>query len=159
MCTVHEQLQTDLKEFDSKVLHLTKKLDDANAAQKVTFKALEVTNEEKRLLREKSTFYRLEAEGLRGSLEASEKGRKEVEVEIARLLGEKKEMDRKLESVEAEYDANFHNTEAYTNFSDNFAKIAHQEVLAMLRSEHPNFNIGSLEDRFHPSDVGGEEDI
>ncbi|KAL2498375.1 hypothetical protein Adt_23925 [Abeliophyllum distichum] len=41
MCTAYKQLQADLKESDSNVLYLTKKLDDDNAAQKVTVEALE----------------------------------------------------------------------------------------------------------------------
>ncbi|KAL2526843.1 hypothetical protein Adt_11897 [Abeliophyllum distichum] len=83
------------------------------------------------------------------------RGGKEVEAEIARLLGEKKEMEGKLENVEAEYVANFHTTEAYTNFFDYSAKVGHQEVLAVLRSEHSDLNIGSLEKRFSPPDTEG----
>ncbi|KAL2532567.1 Uncharacterized protein Adt_05918 [Abeliophyllum distichum] len=46
--TAYEQLQMDLKESDFNVLQLTKKLDDANAVQKVTAEALEKTNREKK---------------------------------------------------------------------------------------------------------------
>ncbi|KAL2487332.1 hypothetical protein Adt_32088 [Abeliophyllum distichum] len=104
-----------------------KKLDDTNAVQKVIAKALETANEEKKRLLEESSFHRLEAEGLRISLEASEKGRKDAEAELTWLLDQKKEIEKKMESVEADYVANFHNTEAYTNFSDYFAKVGHQE--------------------------------
>ncbi|KAL2497971.1 hypothetical protein Adt_23521 [Abeliophyllum distichum] len=46
--TTYEQLHVDFKESDTNVLHQTKKLDDANAAQKVTAEALEAANEEKK---------------------------------------------------------------------------------------------------------------
>ncbi|KAL2487341.1 hypothetical protein Adt_32097 [Abeliophyllum distichum] len=115
---------------------------------------LYAANEAKKRLLEELSFHRLEAEGLRRSLEASEKGRKDVETEITRLLDQKKEIEKKMESVEADYVANFHNTEVYTNFSDYFAKVGHREVLAAIRSEHPNFNISSLEARFPPPDDG-----
>ncbi|KAL2497852.1 hypothetical protein Adt_23402 [Abeliophyllum distichum] len=130
MRTAYEQLRVDFKESDTNVLHLTKKLDDANAAQK--------------------------AEGLRGSLEASEKGRNDAEAEIVRLLDQKNEMEKKMESVEADYVENFHNTEVYTNFSDYFAKVGHQEVLAALILEYPDFSISSLEARFPPPDDGDD---
>ncbi|KAL2540229.1 hypothetical protein Adt_01207 [Abeliophyllum distichum] len=149
-------LQADFKESDTNVLHLTKKLDDANAAQKVTAEALKAANEEKKRLLEELSLHRAEAEGLRGSLEASEKGRKDAEAEIVRLLDQQKEMKKKMESVEANYVANFHNTEAYTNFSDYFAKVGHQEVLAALRSEHPDFSISSLEVKFLPPHDGDD---
>ncbi|KAL2465696.1 hypothetical protein Adt_41547 [Abeliophyllum distichum] len=134
------------------------KLDDANAAQKVTVKALEVVNEEKRRLQEETTSRRLEAKSLRGILDTSKISQKEAEAEITRLLGEKKEMERKLESVEAEYVANFHNTEAYNNFSNYFAKVVHQEVLAVLKSDYPELSLGYLESRFSPPDAEDEED-
>ncbi|KAL2481173.1 hypothetical protein Adt_34139 [Abeliophyllum distichum] len=141
----------DLKESDSNILQLTKKLDDANAAQKITTEALEAANQEKKQAFEESASCRLEAEGLRLSLEASEKGRKDAEAEMARLLAKEKDMEEKLRSVEVEYVANFHNIEAYTNFSNYFAKVGHQEVLAVLRLDYPDFNIGSLEARFSPT--------
>ncbi|KAL2518813.1 hypothetical protein Adt_15060 [Abeliophyllum distichum] len=153
MHTTYERLQMDLKELDSNVLRLTKKLDYANVAQKITAEALDVANQEKKQVLEESASCQLEAEGLRGSLEASEKGQKEAEAKVARLLAKEKEMEEKMGSVEAEYVANFHNTEAYTNFSNYFAKVGHQEVLAVLRSNYLNFNIGSLEARFPPPDV------
>ncbi|KAL2466094.1 putative abhydrolase domain-containing protein [Abeliophyllum distichum] len=91
--------------------------------QQALEEALETTNKEKRHLQSESVSCELEVQRLRGDLEVSEKGRKEAEAEVARLLGEKKEMEAKLESVEADFIANFHNTEAYTNFSDYFARV------------------------------------
>ncbi|KAL2481651.1 Uncharacterized protein Adt_34617 [Abeliophyllum distichum] len=148
--------EADLRESDSNVLHLTKKLDDANVVQKVTAEALEAANEEKRRLLEESTSHRLEAKGLRNSLDTSEAFRKEAEVEVARLLGEKKDLERKLKSVKVEYVANFHNTEAYTNFFNYFAKFGHQEVLVVLKSDYPDLSLGSLEARFSLPDVEGD---
>ncbi|KAL2486297.1 hypothetical protein Adt_31053 [Abeliophyllum distichum] len=139
-------------------MQLTKKLDYANAVQKITAEALETANQEKKLALKKIVSYRLEAERLRGSLEASEKGRKDAEAEEARLLAKEKEMEEKIGSVKAKYVANFHNTNVYTNLSDYFAKVGYQEVLAMLRSDYPNFNVGYLEARFPPPDVKGDED-
>ncbi|KAL2481183.1 hypothetical protein Adt_34149 [Abeliophyllum distichum] len=78
MCMAYEQLHVDFKEFDTNVLHLTKKLDDANVAQKVTADALEAENEEKKRLLEELSLHRVEAEGLQESLEASEKGQKDA---------------------------------------------------------------------------------
>ncbi|KAL2466557.1 hypothetical protein Adt_42408 [Abeliophyllum distichum] len=102
-------------------------LDNANAAQKVAAEVLEAANIEKRCLQSESESCELEAQRLRGDLEVSKKGRTEAEAEVARLLGEKKEMEAKLESVEADFIANFHNTDAYTNFSDYFTRVGHQE--------------------------------
>ncbi|KAL2542800.1 Uncharacterized protein Adt_03778 [Abeliophyllum distichum] len=157
MRTTYEQLQADLKEFDSNVLQLTKRLDNANAAQNVTAEALESANKEKRRLQGESESHELEAQSLMGDLEISKKGRKEVEAEVARLLGEKKEMEAKLECVEADFVANFHNTEAYTNFSNYFDRVGHQEVLAVLRIDHPDLDLRPLHARFSPSNAEGEE--
>ncbi|KAL2492569.1 hypothetical protein Adt_28197 [Abeliophyllum distichum] len=124
MRTAYEHFKVDLRESESNVLNLTKQLDNANVAQK-------------------------ETQSLRESLKAAKKRRKEAEAKVARLLGEKKEMEAKWRNVEAEFVANFHNTKAYTNFSDYFARVGHQKVLTMLRT---------LEARFPPPDVEGEED-
>ncbi|KAL2519093.1 hypothetical protein Adt_15340 [Abeliophyllum distichum] len=153
MHTTYEQLQADLRESDSNVLQL----DNANAAQKVAAVALEAANIENRNLQSESESRELEAQRLRKDLEVSEKGRKEAEAEVARLLGEKKEMEVKLESVEVDFIVNFHNTEAYTNFSDYFARVGHQEVLAVLRVEHPILDLGTLGARFPPPEAEGEE--
>ncbi|KAL2499543.1 Uncharacterized protein Adt_25093 [Abeliophyllum distichum] len=48
--TAYEQMEADLKESDSNVFNLTKQLDNANAAQKVTAEVLEATNKDKRRL-------------------------------------------------------------------------------------------------------------
>ncbi|KAL2512837.1 hypothetical protein Adt_18437 [Abeliophyllum distichum] len=48
MRTTYERLQIDLKKSDSNVLLLMKKLDDANATQKITAEALEAANQEKK---------------------------------------------------------------------------------------------------------------
>ncbi|KAL2497585.1 putative abhydrolase domain-containing protein [Abeliophyllum distichum] len=140
-------LQVDLKEFESNVLVLTKKLDYANTAKRIASEALEVANKDKRKLKEECDSYELEvtrlkeaeackveADRLKESLEAYEKGRKELEV--------------KLENAETEFVANFHNTNAYTDFSDFFAKVGHQEVLAALRFEHPELDISFMEAKF-----------
>ncbi|KAL2541039.1 hypothetical protein Adt_02017 [Abeliophyllum distichum] len=157
MRTAYEQLQADLKEFDSNILQLTKQLDNANAVQKVAAEVLEATNKEKRHLQIESESHELEVQRLRGDLEVFEKERKKAEAKVARLLGEKKEMEAKLESVEADFIANFINTEAYTNFSDYFARVGHQEVLAVLRTEHPDLDHGPLQARFPPPEAKGED--
>ncbi|KAL2471645.1 hypothetical protein Adt_39781 [Abeliophyllum distichum] len=131
--TVYEHLQADLRKSESNVLNLTKQLDNANAAQRVATEALE-------------------------DLEVAKKGRNEAEAEVAQLVGKKKEMEAKLENVEVDFVANFHNTEAYTNFSEYFARVGHQKVLTVLRTDHPSFDLGPLEARFPPPDVESEED-
>ncbi|KAL2474246.1 hypothetical protein Adt_34982 [Abeliophyllum distichum] len=105
---------------------------------------------ERRLLKEAKSRDE-EIQSLRKDLESSENGRKEAEVG-------RKEVEAKLANAEVEFVANFHNTEAYTNFSDYFARIGQQEVLTALRNDHPNFDIGPLEASFPPSDVEGEEE-
>ncbi|KAL2485724.1 Uncharacterized protein Adt_30480 [Abeliophyllum distichum] len=149
--TAYEQMESDLKESDSNVLNLTKQLDNANAAQKVTAEALENANKEIRRLLEEAKSRDEEIQSLRKDLESSKNGRKEAEV------GRKK-VEAKLANTEAEFVANFHNTEAYTNFSEYFARIGQQEVLTALRNDHPNFDLGPLEARFPPPDVEGEEE-
>ncbi|KAL2480778.1 hypothetical protein Adt_33744 [Abeliophyllum distichum] len=105
-----------------------------------------------------SKSHEQEAQSLRENLKGSEKGKKEAEAKIARLLGEKKEMEAKLENMEKEFVVNFYNTEAYTNFSNYFARVGHQEVLTMLRTDHPSLYLGPLEARFPPPNVEDEED-
>ncbi|KAL2475142.1 Uncharacterized protein Adt_35878 [Abeliophyllum distichum] len=149
--TAYEQMEADLKESDSNVLNLTKQLDNANTAQKVTAEALEAANGEKRGLLEEAKFRDEEIQSLRRDLESSENGKREVEAG-------RKEVEAKLANAEAEFVANFHNTEAYTNFSDYFARVDQQEVLTALRKAYPNFDLGPLEARFPPPDVEGEEE-
>ncbi|KAL2475733.1 hypothetical protein Adt_36469 [Abeliophyllum distichum] len=108
------------------------------------------SNEKRRLLEEAKSRDE-EIQSLRKDLESYENGRKEAEVG-------RKEVEAKMANTEAEFVANFHNTEAYTNFSDYFARIGQQEVLTALRNDHPNFDLGPLEARFPLPDVeGGEE--
>ncbi|KAL2476577.1 Uncharacterized protein Adt_37313 [Abeliophyllum distichum] len=132
----YKQMEADLRESDSNLLNMTKQLDNANAAQKVAAEALEAANEL--------------ANAAKGKKEA-EDGKEEVE---ARL----KEVEAKLANAEADFVANFHNTEAYSNFSDYFARVGQQEVLAALRTDHPDFDVKILEARFPPPDAEGEED-
>ncbi|KAL2503712.1 Uncharacterized protein Adt_19333 [Abeliophyllum distichum] len=70
----------------------------------------------------------------------------------------KREVEARLANAEADFVANFHNTEAYTNFVDYFAKVGQQEVLTALRNDYPDFDVKALEARFPPPDVEGEED-
>ncbi|KAL2518514.1 Uncharacterized protein Adt_14761 [Abeliophyllum distichum] len=123
----------------------------ANAAQKVAAEAFEAANKEKRRLLEEAKSRDEEISGLRRDLELSEIGKKEAEAG-------KREMEARLASAEADFVANFHNTKAYTNFSDYFARVGQQEVLTALRNNHPDFDVKSLEARFPPPDVEGEED-
>ncbi|KAL2517261.1 hypothetical protein Adt_13508 [Abeliophyllum distichum] len=125
--------------------------------QQALEEALEAVNKEKRCLQSESESRELEAQRLREDLEVFKKVRKEAESELARLLGEKKEMEAKLESVEADFIANFHNIEAYTNFSNYFARVGHQKLLAMLRVEHPDLDLRPLQARFPPPEAEGEE--
>ncbi|KAL2474335.1 hypothetical protein Adt_35071 [Abeliophyllum distichum] len=122
----YEQMEADLKESDSNVLNLTKQLDNANAAQKVAAEALEAANQENRCLLD-------EVQNLKGDLESSENGRKEAESEVARLMGEKKEME------------------------ENWGRVGQQEVPIVLRKDHPSFDVGPLEARFPPPDAESEE--
>ncbi|KAL2475446.1 Uncharacterized protein Adt_36182 [Abeliophyllum distichum] len=147
----YEQLEADLKESDFNLLNMTKQLDNANAAQKVAAEALETANNDKRRLLEEAKSREEEMSGLRAELAKSEKGRKEAE-------DGKKEVEARLADAEADFVANFHNTEAYTNFADYFARVGHQEVLTVLRNDHPEFNVKNLEVRFPPPDAEGEED-
>ncbi|KAL2474627.1 hypothetical protein Adt_35363 [Abeliophyllum distichum] len=87
-------------------------------------KALEAANEEKRQLKEDTPSHLLEAarlreeieagkaeaRKLRESLENSNRRREEGEVEVAKLLGEKKLLEEKLENAEADFTANIHHT-------------------------------------------------
>ncbi|KAL2453802.1 putative abhydrolase domain-containing protein [Abeliophyllum distichum] len=148
--TAYEQMEADLKESDSNLLNMTKQLDNANAAQRVAAEALEAANNEKRRLLEEVKARDEEVSGLRKDLAIAEDGRKEAEAG-------KREVEAKLASAEADFVANFHNTEAYTNFADYFAKVGQQEVLTTLRNDHPEFNVKVLEARFPPPDVEGEE--
>ncbi|KAL2519568.1 Uncharacterized protein Adt_15815 [Abeliophyllum distichum] len=154
----YKQMEADLRESDSNLLNMTKQLDNANAAQKVAAEALEAANMEKRRLQEEAKSRDEEISSLRRELanaangkKVAEEGREEVE---ARL----KEAEAKLANAEADFVANFHNTEAYSNFSDYFARVGQQEVLTALRTDHPDFDVKNLETRFPPPDAEGGED-
>ncbi|KAL2481423.1 Uncharacterized protein Adt_34389 [Abeliophyllum distichum] len=149
--TAYEQMEADLKESDSNLLNMTKQLDNANAAQRVAAEALEATNQEKRRLLEEAKSRDEEISGLRKKLVDAENGKREAE-------DGKKEVEARLADAEADFVANFHNTEAYTNFADYFARVGHQEVLTALRNDHPEFDVKNLEVRFPPPDAEGEED-
>ncbi|KAL2525973.1 hypothetical protein Adt_11027 [Abeliophyllum distichum] len=123
--TAYEYMEADLKESDSNLLNLTKQLNNANAAQKVAAEALEIANKEKRRLLKEAKSRDEEISGLRKDLELSQNGRKEAEAE-------KREVEAQLANAEADFVANFHNTEAYTNFSDYFSRVGQQEGLTAL---------------------------
>ncbi|KAL2499399.1 Plus3 domain-containing protein [Abeliophyllum distichum] len=147
----YEQMEADLKESDSNLLNMTKQLDNANAAQKVAAEALEAANKEKKLLLEEAKSREEEILGLRSELAKAESSKKEAE-------DGKMEVETRLANAEADFVANFHNTEAYTNFADYFARVGHQEVLTALRNDHPELDVKNLEARFPPPDAEGEED-
>ncbi|KAL2453749.1 Plus3 domain-containing protein [Abeliophyllum distichum] len=147
----YEQMEADLKESDSNLLNMTKQLDNANAAQKVTAEALEAANKEKKRLLEEAKSREEEILGLRSELAKAESSKKEAE-------DGKMEVETRLANAEADFVANFHNTEAYTNFADYFARVGHQEVLTALRNDHPELDVKNLEARFPPPDAEGEED-
>ncbi|KAL2525999.1 Uncharacterized protein Adt_11053 [Abeliophyllum distichum] len=149
--TAYEQMEADLKESDSNLLNMTKQLDNANVAQKVAAEALEAANIEKRRLLEEAKSREEEVSSLRKELADAEKAKQEAE-------DGKKDVEAKLANVEADFVANFHNTEAYSNFADYFARVGQQEVLTALRNDHPEFNVKDLEARFPPPDAEGEED-
>ncbi|KAL2497450.1 Uncharacterized protein Adt_23000 [Abeliophyllum distichum] len=147
----YEQMEADLKESDSNLLNMTKQLDNANAAQKVAAEALEAANKEKKRLLEEAKSREEEILGLRSELAKAESSKKEAE-------DGKMEVETRLANAEADFVANFHNTEAYTNFADYFARVGHQEVLTALRNDYPELDVKNLEARFPPPDAEGEED-
>ncbi|KAL2474987.1 hypothetical protein Adt_35723 [Abeliophyllum distichum] len=120
----------------------------ASAIRASAMQLKEAANKEKRRLQEEAKSRDEEISGLRKDLESSENGRKEAEAG-------KRKVEAKLANAEAEFVANFHNTEAYTNFSDYFARVGQQEVLTALRNDHPEFDVKSLEARFPPARCGG----
>ncbi|KAL2458239.1 Uncharacterized protein Adt_46027 [Abeliophyllum distichum] len=130
---------------------MTKQLDNANAAQKVAAEALEAANIEKKRLLEEAKSREEEVLSLRKELADAGKAKQEAEEG-------KKEVEAKLANAEADFVANFHNTKAYSNFSDYFARVGHQEVLTALRNDHHEVNVKDLEARFPPPDAEGEED-
>ncbi|KAL2453521.1 Uncharacterized protein Adt_14645 [Abeliophyllum distichum] len=154
----YKQMEADLRESDSNLLNMTKQLDNANAAQKVAAEALEAANMEKRRLQEEAKSRDEEISSLRRELANAAKGKKAAEEGREEVEARLKETEAKLANAEADFVANFHNTEAYSNFSDYFARVGQQEVLTALRTDHPDFNVKNLEARFPPPDAEGEED-
>ncbi|KAL2474565.1 hypothetical protein Adt_35301 [Abeliophyllum distichum] len=96
---------------------LTKRLDDALNAQHVTFSTLERTNEEKKKLLEEASSSQSELVEL------------DAEVASAKLLVENESLEEKLENTKTEFIANFHNTDAYSNFSNYLASVGQQNFL------------------------------
>ncbi|KAL2505663.1 Uncharacterized protein Adt_21284 [Abeliophyllum distichum] len=137
---------------------MTKQLDNANAAQKVAAEALEAANVEKRRLQEEAKSRDEEVSSLRQKLTNAAKGKKVAEDGKEEVEARLKEVEAKLANAEADFVANFHNTEAYSNFSDYFARVGQQEVLTALRTDHPDFDVKILETMFPPPDAEGEED-
>ncbi|KAL2476751.1 Uncharacterized protein Adt_37487 [Abeliophyllum distichum] len=154
----YKQMEADLRESDSNLLNMTKQLDNANAAQKVAAEALEAANVERRRLQEEAKSRDEEVSSLRQELANAVKGKKEAEDGKEEVEARLMEVEAKLANAEADFVANFHNTEAYSNFSDYFARVGQQEVLAALRTDHPDFDVKILEARFPPPDAEGEED-
>ncbi|KAL2504490.1 Uncharacterized protein Adt_20111 [Abeliophyllum distichum] len=154
----YKQMEADLRESDSNLLNMTKQLDNANAAQRVAAEALEAANVEKRRLQEEAKSRDEEVSSLRQELANAAKGREEAEAGKEEVEARLKEVEAKLANAEADFVANFHNTEAYSNFSDYFARVGQQEVLTALRTDHPDFDVKNLETRFPPPDAEGEED-
>ncbi|KAL2540394.1 putative abhydrolase domain-containing protein [Abeliophyllum distichum] len=154
----YKQMEADLRESDSNLLNMTKQLDNANAAQKVAAEALEAANVEKRRLQEEAKSRDEEVSSLRQELANAAKGKKEAEDGKEEVEARLKEVEAKLANAEEDFVANFHNTEAYSNFSDYFARVGQQEVLAALRTDHPDFDVKILEARFPPPDAEGGED-
>ncbi|KAL2503552.1 Uncharacterized protein Adt_19173 [Abeliophyllum distichum] len=154
----YKQMEADLRESDSNLLNMTKQLDNANAAQRVAAEALEAANMEKRRLQEEAKSRDEEISSLRRELANAAKGKKVAEEGREDVEARLKETEAKLVNAEADFVANFHNTEAYSNFSDYFARVGQQEVLTALRTDHPDFDVKNLETRFPPPDAEGEED-
>ncbi|KAL2497882.1 putative abhydrolase domain-containing protein [Abeliophyllum distichum] len=154
----YKEMEADLRESDSNLLNMTKQLDNANAAQKVAAEALEAANVERRRLQEEAKSRDEEISGLRKELADAEEGKKAAEDGRKEAEAGKKEVEARLANAEADFVANFHNTEAYSNFADYFARIGQQEVMTVLRNDHPDFDVKSLEAKFPPPDAEGEGD-
>ncbi|KAL2474613.1 Plus3 domain-containing protein [Abeliophyllum distichum] len=155
---VYRQMEADLRESDSNLLNMTKQLDNANAAQKVAAEALEAANVEKRRLQEEAKSRDEETSSLRRELANAAEGKRVAEEGKEEVEARLKEVEAKLANAEVDFVANFHNTEAYSNFSDYFARVGQQEVLTALRTDHPDFDVKNLQTRFPPPDAEGEED-
>ncbi|KAL2528826.1 hypothetical protein Fot_21427 [Forsythia ovata] len=133
----YQKMSQDLADAKENIAILTKKLDNALNAQAITSTAFEKANEEKKALHEEASTRSSEVERLKGesscrqseisslqaNLEASAEVRSEAKGAYVNLLAEKKILEEKLASVEFEFTANFHNTEAYASFSAFFASV------------------------------------
>ncbi|KAL2474650.1 actin cytoskeleton-regulatory complex protein pan1-like [Abeliophyllum distichum] len=133
----NEKARSDISEAESQIAILTKKINDALNAQKIASKALEASNRENRRL----------------VAEESLKGKIEVEAARDSMMTEKEDLVKKLQVAEANFDANFHLTEAYASFSNYFASVGQQKVINVLRSEHPDFDLTALEANLAPVDI------
>ncbi|KAL2549887.1 Uncharacterized protein Fot_11417 [Forsythia ovata] len=85
---------------------------------------------------------------LTSNLEIFTNGKLDIEEAVTNLLAEKESLEGRLENSNAEFNANFHNIEAYAIFSNYFTNVGHHEVLNALRLEHPDLDISSLEAMF-----------
>ncbi|KAL2472129.1 hypothetical protein Adt_40265 [Abeliophyllum distichum] len=149
-----------LGEFRTRMQELRKLVAQASKAEKEHQQAIEGlktaldsarTAYEKEASLEEAKSRDEEISGLRKDLANAEDGKKEAEVG-------KMEVEARLANSEADFVANFHNTEAYTNFADYFARVGQQEVLTALKNDHPDFDVKVLEVRFPSPDVEGEKD-
>ncbi|KAL2474554.1 hypothetical protein Adt_35290 [Abeliophyllum distichum] len=111
-----------------------------------------MANEEKRLLKQEVSSIqsevevsRTEATKVKKDLEASEKARWDIEAVNTSLLLENKNVEGQLENDDANFATNFHNTEAYVNFSNYFTSVGQQDVLAAMQPEQPKLDLASLE--------------
>ncbi|KAL2474599.1 hypothetical protein Adt_35335 [Abeliophyllum distichum] len=137
-------MSQDLVEAEINIIALTKKLDDTLNAQAITFAVLEKANEEKKALQLSS---QAKISTLRTNFEASTMSRSDAEGAYVNLLAEKKMLKEKFAGVDVEFTTNFHNTEAYANFSAFFASGGQQEVITVLCNDFSDLDIAFLEDK------------
>ncbi|KAL2528841.1 hypothetical protein Fot_21442 [Forsythia ovata] len=109
-------------------------------------------------LKGKTSYRQSEISSLQADLEASAKERSNAEGAYVNLLAEKNMHEDKLAGAEAEFNANFHNTEAYASFSAFFASIRKEEVITALRNDFPTLDIDSLEAKFSPVELDDDVD-
>ncbi|KAL2505135.1 hypothetical protein Adt_20756 [Abeliophyllum distichum] len=102
---VYQQMNEILVEAEGNIAALTKRLDDAFAAQAITASALDKANEEKKALQLSSQS---EVALLKAELEAIAKAWLDSEDAYVRILAERKAFEEKL--INAEMAANFYNT-------------------------------------------------
>ncbi|KAL2528854.1 hypothetical protein Fot_21455 [Forsythia ovata] len=99
-----------------------------------------------------------EISSLQADLDVSTKVRSDAKGVYVNLLAEKKMLEEKLAGTEAEFTANFHNTEAYALFSAFFASVGHQEMITALRNDFSTLVIASLEVKFPHVELGDDVD-